>query len=378
MTKIDTDLIHAGEPLPSQKDGAVAMPIFQSSTFLGRGETNYHELRYIRLNNTPNHDALHAKLAALEGGEAALVTASGMAAISTTLLTLLGAGDHLLLQRTLYGGTFDLVTKDLPRLGITHDFFDPDRPDSWDAQVLPSTRAVYVETLSNPLLEVSDLAATAAFARRRGLTSIVDNTFATPIFCRPIEHGLDLVVHSCTKYLNGHTDLVAGAVIGRAETIRAIKHKLDHLGGCLDPHACFLLHRGMKTLSVRVRQQNDSAQRIARFLDEHAGVAQVHHPSLARHRHHARAKGVVTGFGGVVSFEPKSDAARVIEKLTIPLNSASLGGVETLVTRPSRTSHAGLSPEERRALGITDELIRLSVGLESVDDLIEDLDRALG
>jgi cystathionine beta-lyase/cystathionine gamma-synthase len=374
MARFDTTLIHAGEPLVS---GAVAMPIFQSSTFLGRGETSYHDLRYIRLNNTPNHDALHAKLAALEGGEAALVAASGMAAISTTLLTLLGAGDHLLLQRTLYGGTFDLVTKDLPRLGITHDFVDGDRPDSWDAQVRPNTRAIYVETISNPLMEVADLDAVVGFARRHKMVSLIDNTFATPLYCRPIERGFDLVLHSCTKYLNGHTDLVAGAVIGRAAQIAAVKHKLDHLGGCLDPHACYLLHRGMKTLSVRVRQQNDSAQRIARFLDEHGEVARVHHPSLPKHRHFVRARGLLSGFGGVVSFEPARDAAQVIERLQIPLKTASLGGVETLVTRPSRTSHAGLSADERRALGISDQLIRLSVGIEAVDDLLEDLDQAL-
>jgi cystathionine beta-lyase/cystathionine gamma-synthase len=375
--RIETEIIHAGEPLI---EGAISMPVFQSSTFLYRGETSYHDLRYIRLNNTPNHVALHAKLAALEKGEAALVAASGMAAISTTLLTLLGAGDHILLQESLYGGTHDLVTKDLPRLGITHSFLDVDAPATWEKQLRPTTKAIYTETISNPTLRVADAPAVVAFARAHKLTSVIDNTFASPIHFRPLEHGFDLSVHSCTKYLNGHTDIVAGAVIGRKALIESIKHKLDHFGGCLDPHACFLLHRGLKTLAVRVRQQAESALKIARFLAEHRAVAAVHHPGLVGHPHHARAKALFGGACAMVSFELKggADAAqRLLDRVTIPYRTASLGGVESLVTRPATTSHAGLSPEDRRRLGVTDGLIRLSVGLEAADDLIEDLDLAL-
>jgi cystathionine beta-lyase/cystathionine gamma-synthase len=246
--------------------------------------------------------------------------------------------------------------------------------------VRPTTKLIYVETISNPLLEVPDLDAVVAFARRRNLVSLIDNTFASPIQFRPLEHGFDLSLHSCTKYLNGHTDIVAGAVIGRAQSIEAIKHKLDHLGGCLDPHACFLLHRGLKTLGVRVRAQTASALRIAAFLAEHPAIARVHQPGLPTHRHYARAKALLGGTSGVVSFEPKGGVAaaeRILERVTIPLKTASLGGVETLITRPSTTSHSGLTPAERASLGIAEELIRLSVGLESVDDLIDDLRQAL-
>lgn len=377
--RIDTQLIHAGEPLP-RIAGAVAMPVFQSSTFEHVGGGGYHDIRYIRLNNTPNHHALHAKLAAVEGGESALVAASGMAAISTTLLSLLGAGDHLLIQPDLYGGTHDLVTKDLPRLGIEFTAIDTDAPGSWEAALRPGTRAIYVETISNPLLKVGDLPALAAFAKAHGLVSVIDNTFASPINFRPIEHGFDLSVHSATKYLNGHSDIVAGAVIGRAPLVEAVKHKLDHLGGSLDPHACFLLQRGMKTLALRIRHQNESALSIARWLESHPAVRRVHYPGLESHAAHARARSLFSGAGGVLSFELSGGAAaaeRLIERVTLPISAPSLGGTESLITRPVTTSHAGMAPEERSARGIRDDLVRLSVGLEAPSDLIDDLQRAL-
>src|SRR5579864_3541648 len=273
---IETKLIHSGEPEPRIGD-AVAMPIFQSATFAYRGEQNYHDLRYIRLSNTPNHDVLHRKLAALENAEAALVAGSGMAAISTTLLALLGAGDRLLAQGCLYGGTHDLLTADLPALQIGTDFIDANDPTSWREQLTERTRAIYVETVSNPLMSVADLGAVVDFAAAHGLVSIIDNTFASPVNFRPAEAGFDLSVHSCTKYLNGHSDIVAGAVIGRADLVETINRGLGHLGGSLDPHACFLLHRGMKTLAVRMRHQNESALRLARFLEQHPGVAAVHY-----------------------------------------------------------------------------------------------------
>jgi cystathionine beta-lyase/cystathionine gamma-synthase len=246
------------------------MPVFQSATFEYVGQDSYDALRYIRLNNTPNHRALHTKLAALENAEAALVTASGMAAISTALLAVLGAGDHLLVQSVLYGGTHSLITQDLPALGITYDLLDDD-PANWAAQLKPNTRAVYVEAMTNPLLGVIDLEAVVAFARANNLVSLIDNTFPSPVNFRPAEWGFDLSLHSCTKYLNGHSDIVAGAVIGRAELTDKVTHKLNHLGGSLDPHTCFLLHRGMKTLAVRMRQHNESALKIARYLADHPG-----------------------------------------------------------------------------------------------------------
>jgi len=272
--RIETQLIHAGEPTP-RIHGAVSMPIFQSATFTYEGQTSYHALRYIRLNNTPNHFALQEKLAAVEGAEAALVTGSGMAAISTTLLALLRRGDHLLAQRCLYGGTHDLITKDLPALGVEVDFIDADDPASWAPLLRTSTKVIYVETLTNPLLELGDLTAVVAFARQHQLVSIIDNTFASPVNFRPSERGFDLSIHSCTKYLNGHTDLVAGAVIGSASLVEVITQKLNHLGGCLNPDTCALLHRGMKTLALRVRAQSKSALELSRMLSEHPLVSRV-------------------------------------------------------------------------------------------------------
>lgn len=376
---LETKLIHAGEPDPRIL-GSVAMPIFQSAMFEYSGESAYDDLTYIRLNNTPNHIALHKKLAALEGAEAAVVTASGMAAISTTFLALLSAGDHVLAQRCMYGGTHDLITKDFRGFGLSYDFIDASDPASWAALVKPSTRAIYVETMTNPLLEVADLEAVVAFAKARGLLAIVDNTFASPVNFSAIEAGFDLSIHSCTKYLNGHSDIVAGAVIGRADLIKAITHKLNHLGGSLDPHAAFLLQRGMKTMALRVKQQNESALAIARFLEEHPGVSKVNYPGLLSHPAHARAKRLFKGFGGVLSFELKGGleaAERVLSRVTLPIVAPSLGGVETLVIRPAVASHAGLSSEERRALGISDALVRLSVGIESTEEIIEDLAPAL-
>ncbi len=379
MTRIDTMLIHAGEPEP-RIEGAVAMPIFQSAVFEGWTGHGYHDIHYIRLNNTPNHTVLHAKLAALENGEAALVTGSGMAAITTSLLTVLSAGDHLLAQASLYGGTHDLIMHDLPSFGISYDFIDADDPASWQGLVRENTRAIYVESMTNPLLEVGDLAAIPRFAREHGLTSLIDSTFASPVNFRPLDLGFDLALHSCTKYLNGHSDIVAGAVIGGAELVEKIRHKLNHLGGSLDPHACFLLHRGLKTLALRVRHQNDSTLRIARFLSSAPGVRRVNYPGLESHPRHARARELFTGFGGVLSFELDGGgeaASRFIDRVSIARKTVSLGGVETLITRPALSSHASIDRADLERLGITDGLVRLAVGIEDADDLIEDLDQAL-
>ncbi len=376
---IDTKLIHSGEPDPRIL-GAVSIPIFQSAMFEYAGEAGYHDIKYIRLNNTPNHVALHQKLAALENAEAALVTASGMAAISTALLTVLSAGDHLLVQDCLYGGTHDFVTKDLKSFGIAHDFVDADDPASWKKKLKPNTKAIYVETMGNPLLQIPDLEAVPAFAREHGLVSLIDNTFASPVNYRPPEHGFDLSLHSATKYLNGHSDIVGGAIIGSAEMVERIKHKLDHLGGSMDPHQCYLLYRGMKTLALRVRCHNESALKVASFLERHPKVARVNYPGLKSHAQHQRACSLFDGFGGMLSFEMKGGLAaaeRFIQATTLPIVAPSLGGVETLITRPATTSHAGVAPEDRRRLGITDSLIRVSIGIEATEDLVEDFDRAL-
>lgn len=376
---LETRAVRAGEPQP-RIAGAVSMPIFQSAMFEYSGETSYHDLKYIRLNNTPTHVALHGKLAALEGGEAALVTASGMAAISTTLLTVLAPGDHLLAQDGLYGGTHDFLKAELAELGIETDFLDGDDSASWERYVRPTTRAIYVETLTNPRLQVADLEAVTKFARAHGLVSIIDNTFATPVNFRPLEHGFDLVLHSGTKYLNGHSDIVAGAIVGPESWVDRITRRLNHLGGSLDPHACFLLDRGLKTLVLRVRYQSQSALTIARQLERHPAVAGVNYPGLESHPQHGRARALLAGFSGMLSFELHGGAVaadRFMKHTTLPIIAPSLGGPETLLTRPAVTSHAGMSAEERQQAGISDGLVRMSVGLEATAEIIEDLLQAL-
>jgi cystathionine beta-lyase/cystathionine gamma-synthase len=377
--RIETKLVHAGEPRP-RIAGAIATPIFQSAMFESAGETSYHDVKYIRLNNTPNQQVLHGKIAALEGAASALVTASGMAAISATLFTVLSAGDHLLAQSGIYGGTHDLLTHDFRKFAIEHDFIDADDRASWRAALRPNTRAIYVEAMTNPLLQVADLRGVVEFAREHGLVSIIDNTFATPVNFRPLELGFDLTLHSATKFLNGHSDIVAGAVAGSAEMIERITHRLNHLGGSLDPHAAFLLGRGLKTLALRVRRQNQSALSIAQFLEAHPAVARVNYAGLESHPRHSRARELFEGFGGMLSFELRGTAEHAqnfLKRTTLAAIAPSLGGVETLLTRPATTSHAGLTPEDRQRLGIRDTLIRMSVGIEATEDIVEDLARAL-
>jgi cystathionine beta-lyase/cystathionine gamma-synthase len=377
--RIDTKAVHAGTPEP-RIAGSVTMPIFQSAMYEYAGEESYNDVRYIRLNNTPSQLSLHQKLAALENAQAALATASGMAAISTTLLTALSAAGHLLAQDCLYGGTHEFITRDFRSFDLSYSFIDADDARSWEAALKPNTRAIYVEAMTNPLLEVADLRAVVEFARAHRLISIIDTTFATPVNFRPIDAGFDLALHSATKYLNGHSDIVAGAIVGRADLVTQITHRLNHLGGSIDPHAAYLLQRGMKTLGLRVRHQNQSALTIAKFLESHAEVAKVNYAGLESHPRHQRARDLFEGFGGVLSFELKGAterAERFLQKTRIPVVAPSLGGVESLLTRPVTTSHAGLSPADRKRLGISDTLIRMSVGIEATDELLEDLAQAL-
>ncbi len=380
---IETKLIHAGEPRP-RIAGAVAMPVFQTSTYEYGGGTQgavaYDDLRYLRLNNSPNHVALHDKLATLEGTEAALVTASGMAAVFVALASRLRPGDHVIAQRCLYGGTHDLLVGHLGELGIEHTFVAGDDPSQWAAARRPTTRLFYCEAMTNPLLDVADHRGIVAFCRDQGLTSMIDATFASPVVYRPAAEGFDVVVHSATKYLNGHSDIVAGVIAGTRADIERARKLLNLVGASLDAHACFLLHRGLKTLAVRVRQQCANAQAVAEHLHAHPKVARVNYPGLASHPGHARARASFEGFGGMLSFELHGGAeaaARLLQRLRIATNAPSLGGPETLVTRPSQTSHAGLTPDERAAIGIGEGLVRMSVGLETVADLIADFDQAL-
>ena len=374
-----TKLVHAGEPDP-RIEGAVSMPIFQSSTYEYSGEEQYDDIRYIRLNNTPNHKAIQKKLAVIECAESALVTSSGMSAITATLLTFLKQGDHLLSHKSLYGGTASFILEDLPRYGITFDLIDTTDPSGWSMMLKPNTKVIYTETITNPMLEVPELGAIVDFAKENNLISMIDNTFASPVLFSPSELGFDISLHSCTKYINGHSDIVAGAVIGSDKLIKIITSRMNHFGGSLNPGACFLLHRAIKTLELRMIRQSKNAGQIALFLENHPEVLSVNYPGLVSNNSYERAKKYLSGFSAMVSFEVvggKTRSIKFMNQLDIAINAPSLGGVETLITRPALSSHSGMDPAERVKAGITDSLIRLSVGIESVDDLITDLDQAL-
>ncbi|MGP4021502.1 trans-sulfuration enzyme family protein [Saccharopolyspora sp. 5N708] len=377
--RIETVAVHGGERRPGP-EGSVVFPIYQSTVYSVPADTDYHDIRYIRLNSTPSQTYLHDKLAALEGAEAALATASGLAAISTALHSVLRTGDHLLVGDCLYGGTHDFLTHHAADFGWSYTFIDPQRPETWESARTPNTRAVLVESITNPLVRVGRLREIAEFARNSGLTSLIDNTFATPVNFRPTAAGFDLCLHSATKYLNGHSDIVAGAIIGRADLVERARTTSNHFGGSLDPHAGFLLARGLKTLALRVRTQNENAQALAEFLAAQPKIREVNYPGLASHPDHAHAAQLFNGFGGMLSIRPSGGvqaAQALIDAVQLPYDAPSLGGVESLITRPAATSHAGMSRADREALGITDDLVRISTGIENRDDLIADFTQAL-
>jgi cystathionine beta-lyase/cystathionine gamma-synthase len=376
---METMAVHGGERRPGP-EGSVVYPIYQGTVYSVEPGTGYHDIPYIRLNSTPSQRYLHDKLAALEGAQAAVATASGMAAVTTTLLSVLRAGDHLLASDCLYGGTHDFLTHHAEDLGWRYSFVDVHRPETWAAARTPQTKAFLVETITNPLMRVGRLREIADFARREGLLSVIDNTFATPVNFRPLRAGFDLCFHSATKYLGGHSDLVAGAVMGSAELIDRVRRTLNHYGGSLDPHAGFLLARGIKTLALRVRAQNDNATALAGFLAGHPQVAAVNYAGLVSHPDHKHAAGLLSGFGGMLSMRLRGGEAAaqtLLDAVKLPFVAPSLGGVETLITRPAATSHAGMSREDREQLGITADLIRISCGIEGTQDLIADFDQAL-
>jgi cystathionine gamma-synthase/cystathionine gamma-lyase/cystathionine beta-lyase len=371
----ETLLVHGGEPRPGPGE-PVVFPLFQSATFALGGET----LRYARLSNTPTHDVLHAKLAALEGGEAALSAASGLAALSSALLGLLRPGERMLALEGLYGGTHALLAREVERLGIGVDLVPVDDPAAWERAVGERTRLFLLESTTNPLCRVPDLEAARELGRRRGLVTLVDNTFPTPLGLRCAAFGFDLVVHSATKYLNGHSDLVAGALVGRAALVERARATLALLGGSLDPHAAFLLLRGTKTLAVRLARQSGTALGLARALERHPAVRRVHHPGLPSHPDHERAARLLRGFGAMLSLElagGEPAARRFVEALRLFVHAPSLGGVESLVVRPAESSHRGMTPEEQARLGVDGGLVRLSIGLEDEEDLRRDLEQAL-
>ena len=376
---METVAVHGGERWPGP-DGSVVFPVYQSTVYSVEPGTSYHDISYIRLSSTPSQRYLHDKLAALEGAEAAVATASGMAAVTTALLSIMRAGDHLLASDCLYGGTHDFLTGHAEDLGWRYSFVDVHRPETWAAARTPQTKVFLVETITNPLVRVGLLTEIAAFARREGLVSVIDNTFATPVNFRPLAAGFDLCFHSATKYLGGHSDLAAGCVMGSADLIDPLRRTLNHYGGSLDPHVGFLVARGIKTLALRVRAQNENAMALASFLAGHPEVATVHYPGLASHPDHAHAAKLLSGFGGMLSLrlrggEPAAQALLGAVALAYP--AVSLGGVETLITQPAVTTHAGMRPEDRERLGITPDLIRVSCGIEGQHDLIADFSQGL-
>ncbi len=367
---IDTVAVHGGERWPGP-EGSVVFPIYQSTVFSVEPGTGYHDISYIRLSSNPSQRYLHDKLAALEGAQAAVATASGMAAVTTALLSVMQAGDHLLASDCLYGGTHDFLTHHAEDLGWRCSFVDVHRPETWAAARTPQTKVFLAETITNPLIRVGLLDEVASFARREGILTVIDNTFASPVNFRPLAAGFDLCFHSATKYLGGHSDLAAGAVMGSADLIDRVRRTLNHYGGSLDPHAGFLLARGIKTLALRVRAQNENAMALAGFLAGHPEVAAVGYPGLASHPDHAHAAKLLSGFGGMLSLRLRGGAAAaetLLGAVRLAYPAVSLGGVETLITQPAMTTHAGMQAEDRERLGITEDLIRVSCGIEGQHD----------
>ncbi|MBW3552094.1 MAG: aminotransferase class I/II-fold pyridoxal phosphate-dependent enzyme [Gemmatimonadetes bacterium] len=368
--------VHAGAPAHAPGRPLVT-PLVSSSTFYNAPEPE-GEVLYARYANSDAHRLLAARLAALEGTDAALAVGSGMAAISLTILSFAGAGDHIVAADSLYGGTRTLLTRELPRLGIETTFVDP--AGRWRDALRPNTRLLYMEVPVNPTLRVPDPRPVAALARERGLPLVVDATFATPINWRPVEDGVDVVIHSATKYMGGHSDLIAGVIAGPEAVVDQARERLKAFGPSLDPHALWLLERGLKTLALRVERQNATSLALARWLADHPAVAAVHHPGLASHPDHAVAAAIFRGFGGMLSFVVRGgdEAARaVLGRFALIAVAPSLGGVESLASMPRYTSHVALTPEQRAAGGIDDGFIRLSIGIEDLPDLREDLERAL-
>lgn len=372
-----TRAVHAG----SVRDGlsSIAPPLVQGVNFeQPRGVASVP--RYTRYANTPTIVLVQQRLASLEGSEAAVCMASGMGATSCAMLALLRPGDHLVSSAWIYGGTHRLFTEELPKMGIEVTFVDPLESRGWRHSMRPNTRAVFIETPVNPTCRVLDLRPLSALTRELGIALVVDSTFASPVNLRPLEHGADIVIASTTKYLNGHHDMLGGAVFGSQAYIDEVTQKMMVWGQAPDPFACWLLERGMKTLQIRVQRANDNAMALATWCEAHPAFAAVHYPGLASHPDHALAAATMDGFGGMMALELVGGAAaadRMVEKLALILHATSLGGVDTLICEPRFSSHANMTPAARAALGIPDGFLRVSVGIEDVRDLIADFSQAL-
>jgi cystathionine gamma-synthase len=379
----ETAAVHGAADL-EKKSGPVATPIYQTSTFEVTDNDEQQRVtktdRYYTRWGNPTNTVAEQTVAELEGVEAARTFASGMGAITTTFMALLKTGDHIVAQREIYGGVSKFFSQWLPRLGMETTFVDTSDYEQYGRAIRPNTKLLYLESPTNPALRVVDLKKAAALARQHKLISMIDSTFCTPINQRPAEYGIDLVMHSGTKYLNGHADLTCGVVAGRRDLIEQINDTRTTLGNCMDPHASWMLIRGLKTLAVRVARQNDNALRVAEFLAQHGKVRRVHYPFLKSHPQHAIAREQMSGGGGVVTFEVEGtgeDARRVSEAMRLFTLATSLGGVESLVSIPVLTSHAMIPAETRAAMGVNEQMVRLSVGIENADDLIADLEHAL-
>jgi cystathionine beta-lyase/cystathionine gamma-synthase len=373
-----TVVLHGGRDT-GEADVPVVSPIYQSVNFVQEIGTA-EGLRYPRYGNNPNAETVQHRLAALEGSEAALVLASGMGATTCALLALLRPGDHLLASSWVYGGTHTLFTREFEAMGIDVTLVNPMESRAWRKGLRKKTRAIFLESPVNPTCRVVDLKPVSYLTKEVGLALVVDSTFASPINFRPLEHGADVVIQSATKYLNGHHDVLGGAVMGTAPYIEEVKQKMMVWGQGPDPFACWLLERGLKTLDVRVRRQNENALRVAQYCAEHDKVARVHYPGLESHPDHEVAKGCMNGYGGMLALELRGGAGaadRFIRRLKLIIHATSLGGVESLISEPRFSSHAHLSSAARAALGIPDGFVRLSIGLESADDLVADIEQAL-
>ncbi len=370
--------VHGGEAHRVSGDPVVT-PITQSVSFvqeLGTAEG----LKYSRYGNTPNVELVERRLAMLDGGEAAVALSSGMGATACAMLALLRPGDHLLASSWIYGGTHKLFTEELAGMGIDITLIDPLSPRTWRRALKQTTRAIFVESPVNPTCRVLDLGALANLAESEGVALVVDSTFASPVNFRPLEHGADVVIHSTTKYLNGHHDILGGAVIGTAPFIDEVRRKMIVWGQSPDPFAVWLLERGLKTLDVRVRRQNENALTLAQWAETRAEFSAVHYPGLTSHPDHAIAEKCLDGYGGMMAVELAGAgpaAERLLQNLQLVTHAPSLGGVDTLVSEPRYTSHAHLTPEDRALIGIPDGFLRFSIGIEDVGDIIADFEQAL-
>jgi len=379
----ETAAVHGAADL-EKKNGPVATPIYQTSTFEVTDNDEQQRVtstdRYYTRWGNPTNTVAEQTVAELEGVEAARTFASGMGAITTSIMALLKAGDHIVAQRGIYGGVAKFLSSWLPKMGIETTFVDTDDYEQQARAIRPNTRLLYLESPTNPALRIVDFKKAAALARDRKLISLIDSTFGTPINQHPAEYGIDLVMHSGTKYLGGHADLTCGVVAGPRDLIEQINDARTTLGNCMDPHASWMLIRGLKTLAVRVARQNENALLVAEFLGQHRKVRRVYYPFLKSHPQYAIARTQMAGGGGMVTFEVEGtgeDARRVSEAMQLFVLATSLGGVESLVSIPWLTSHAMIPAEERTKMGVTEQMVRLSVGIENAADLIADLERAL-